>query len=82
MQDVLERLRTVALDLRWTWSHRADALWQRLDAATWERTGNPWALLQGLTHERLEQVIAEPGFTEELERLEHERAAYAHDRGW
>jgi starch phosphorylase len=82
MQDVLERLRAVALDLRWTWSHRADALWQRLDAATWERTGNPWALLQGLTRNRLEQVMAEPGFAEELARLEHERAAYAHDLGW
>ena len=82
MQDALERLRAVALDLRWTWSHQADALWQRLDAATWERTRNPWALLQGLPHDRLAQVIAEPGFADELDRLERERAAYAQDRGW
>ncbi len=82
MLDALDRLRAIALDLRWTWSHRADALWERLDASTWERTGNPWALLQSLTHDRLEQVADEPGFAEELERLERERAAYAQDPGW
>ena len=69
MQDALDRLRAIALDLRWTWSHRADALWQRLDPATWERTRNPWSLLQSLPHDRLAEVIAEPGFADELDRL-------------
>jgi starch phosphorylase len=82
MADLLDRLRAIALDLRWTWSHHADALWQRLDAMAWERTGNPWALLQTIPHDRLEQVVREPAFTEELERLEHERGAYRKDPAW
>ena len=46
----------MALDLRWTWSHDADHLWRALDPDTWEATGNPWLLLQGLPRERLVAV--------------------------
>ena len=27
-----------ALDLRWTWSHADDALWQYINPEIWERT--------------------------------------------
>jgi len=37
----LEALTELALDLRWTWSHEADALWERVDAEAWSRTRNP-----------------------------------------
>ena len=52
----LETLTELALDLRWTWSHGADALWQMLDQASWERTENPWMLLQNMSLERLQQL--------------------------
>jgi glycogen phosphorylase len=42
----MESVRELALDLRWTWSHGADALWRRLDPALWTQTENPWMLLQ------------------------------------
>ena len=32
----LAELADLALDLRWTWSHGADALWRRIDAETWD----------------------------------------------
>ena len=38
----LEPLGELALDLRWTWSHEADTLWERVDAEAWSRTRNPW----------------------------------------
>jgi starch phosphorylase len=37
----LERLRDLAGDLRWTWSHTADSLWRTVDPAIWERSENP-----------------------------------------
>ena len=30
--DLSDALVELALDLRWTWSHEADALWQQVDA--------------------------------------------------
>ena len=33
----LAALRDLALDLRWTWSHEADALWARVDNVLWQR---------------------------------------------
>jgi starch phosphorylase len=37
----------LALDLRWSWNHRADRLWQRVDAELWDATGDPWLILRG-----------------------------------
>ena len=42
LPEPLTALADLALDLRWTWSHEADVLWQRLDADAWARTINPW----------------------------------------
>ena len=52
----------LALNLRWTWSHGADALWRRVDAQTWQRTHNPWIILQTVSGRRLEELAADPGF--------------------
>ena len=37
----LEALTELALDLRWTWSHEADALWEQIDAQAWESHPKP-----------------------------------------
>ena len=78
----LETLTELALDLRWTWSHGADALWAMLDEEGWERTENPWTLLQNLPHERLQQLADDEQFCQELKRLSAERAAHQADPGW
>jgi hypothetical protein len=39
---------TVALDLRWSWSHTADRLWEQIDPELWDRTHNPWLILQAV----------------------------------
>jgi len=38
-------LRDLALDLRWSWNHAADELWNRLDNL-WTLTRNAWVILQ------------------------------------
>jgi len=78
----LESLTELALDLRWTWSHGADALWKMLDEDAWERTKNPWTLLLHTSQQRLQALSEDTQFCQELKRLSEERAAYQADAGW
>lgn len=39
-----ESLVELALNLRWSWNHAADQLWQQLDPALWKLTQNPWII--------------------------------------
>jgi len=78
----LAALDDLALDLRWTWSHQGDALWQRIDADAWERTANPWTILQDISPARLKALAADPHFTGELQRLVAARQRYLDDPGW
>ena len=61
MPEGLEKLNDLALDLRWTWSHFSDRLWERLDPIAWERTGNPYFILQNVAQEKLEEASPETG---------------------
>ena len=39
-------LEELALDMHWSWSHKADEIWNQLDPDLWELTHNPWVVLQ------------------------------------
>jgi hypothetical protein len=78
----IEPLGELALDLRWTWSHEADALWERVDAEAWGRTRNPWTILQDISAERLRALAADASFVAELERLAGTRRAYLDAPSW
>jgi starch phosphorylase len=78
----LEALGELALDLRWTWSHEADALWERVDAEAWGRTRNPWTILQDISSERLQTLAADASFVAELERLARTLQTYLDTPGW
>jgi starch phosphorylase len=81
-RDFPAGLAELALDLRWTWSHEADALWERVDAEAWSRTRNPWIILQDISAERLRALAADGSFVAELERLASTRRAYLDTPGW
>ena len=81
-RDFPAGLAELALDLRWTWSHVADALWERVDAEAWSRTRNPWIILQDIPAERLRALAADRLFVAELERLASTRRAYLDTPGW
>ena len=72
----LESLTDLALDLRWTWSHAGDRLWRTIAPDVWERTGNPWIILQDVPEQRLAELAADLQFTAEVERLARERDLY------
>ena len=78
----LEGLADLALDLRWTWSHFSDRLWETLDPDAWERTGNPYFILQSVSQARLDEAATDAGFKEELQKWLRERQRYLLDPGW
>ena len=69
----IELLVELALDLRWSWNHAADALWRELDEALWEKTSNPWIILQTVSRDHLENKLSDADFRARLDRLMKER---------
>ncbi|HUW97947.1 MAG TPA: alpha-glucan family phosphorylase [Acidiferrobacter sp.] len=63
----LEGLTELALDLRWSWHHSADTLWERMDAELWSATHNPWIILQNVSGERLQQLATDQDFIANLQ---------------
>ena len=82
LPPALASLRELALDLRWTWSHEADALWAHVNKDLWQRTHNPWIILEDLSTARLDELAADAGFLADLGALVGARNAYLADRGW
>jgi starch phosphorylase len=76
--DEFDRLRGLALDLRWSWNHEADELWRQLDPIVWEQTSNPLIVLQTLSGDTLKQQLSNPTFRAKVDDLLKKRdAAYA-----
>lgn len=64
-----ESLVELALDLRWSWNHRADEIWKELDAELWEHTHNPWIVLRTVSWEKLHKLLKDPSFVKKVEEL-------------
>ncbi len=82
LPPALAALRDLALDLRWTWSRSADALWERLDAEVWRRTRNPWTLLEDVSAARLAELAADRDFVAHLAEITAERQRYLDAPTW
>jgi glycogen phosphorylase len=79
---ISQGLTDMALDLRWSFNHSADQLWEQLDPELWELTHNPWVLLQTVSREKLQSVAADPMFQKLLAGLHQEKAAAEKAEGW
>ena len=62
LPDGLEGLAELALDLRWSASHDADAIWSRIAPEEWALTHNPWLILQTVAETRLRELAADADF--------------------
>jgi len=62
-----DSLAELALDMRWSWNHATDGVWRALDPVLWELTQNPWVVLQTVSRDQLERVLADPDFRENIE---------------
>lgn len=67
--DGFDSLVELALDLRWSWNHEADEVWQQLDPELWNTTHNPWVVLQTVSRDQFQHVMSGPVFREKVEAL-------------
>jgi starch phosphorylase len=75
-------LAELALDMRWSWNHAADEVWLQLDPALWELTHNPWVVLQTVSRDQLERMLADPAFRGKVDALVHSKDHAAAAPAW
>ena len=64
-----DSLAELALDMRWSWNHATDKVWRQLDPELWEITRNPWVVLQTVSRDQIECVLADSSFRKNVEGL-------------
>ena len=72
----------LATDLRWTWSHAGDAMWKAMAPEVWDRTENPYVVLQNLTQDRIRELADNPQFKERLQQLKATHTDYCNQASW
>ena len=65
----LDLLAELALDMQWSWNHEADEVWEKLDPALWELTHNPWVVLQTVSENQYQSVMADPVYRKKVDEL-------------
>ena len=75
-------LAELALDMRSSWNHATDQVWRQLDPALWELTQNPWVVLQTVSREKLQHVLADPEFRKQVDDLVKVRRDAAQAPAW
>jgi len=76
----IDALKELALNLHWSWNHRADPLWEALDSYLWHTTQNPWVILQTVSEDKVKTLLATPDFQGLLSALlEHKRKFFSAD---
>jgi glycogen phosphorylase len=77
-----DALTDLALDLRWSFNHSADQLWEQLDPELWELTHNPWVLLQTVSRDKLQTVTSDPKFQTLLTNLHQQKTLAEESDSW
>ena len=67
--DGFDSLSKLALDMRWSWNHATDEMWRKLDSKLWETTHNPWVVLQTVSRDQIQRLLADPAFQKEVNGL-------------
>lgn len=80
--DGYDDLAELALDMCSSWNHAADQIWLQLDPVLWELTHNPWVILQTVSREKLQRILADPVFRKNVEDLVQARRNTAIAPAW
>ena len=80
--DGFDSLAELALDMRWSWCHYADEVWRQLDPVLWGFTRNPWIVLQTVSRDKLEHMLADKSFREEVDNLIQKKNQAAQSPAW
>ena len=65
----MDELVELALDLRWSWDRSADNIWRPLAPELWDRTRNPWIILQTVAPGKLKELADNQEFRSRVEQL-------------
>lgn len=82
LPEELNGLALLALDMRWSWNHGADSLWEMVDPEMWHGTGNPWLILGSVSQARLEHLAKDSRFLAELKQQIAAREQYLAEPTW
>jgi glycogen phosphorylase len=77
-----DSLANLALDMWWSWNHATDEVWRQLDPVLWEITNNPWVVLQTVSRDRIERVLADPVFRKNVAGLLKTRRQAVDEPAW
>jgi glycogen phosphorylase len=77
-----DSLAELALDMRWSWNHATDEVWRQLDPELWEITNNPWVVLQTVSRDQIERVLADPVFRKNVDGLVRTRRQEVEAPAW
>ena len=75
-------LAELALDMRSSWNHATDRVWREMDPVLWDLTHNPWVVLQTVSRQKLQRVMADPAFRKEVDDLVQARRDAAEAPAW
>ncbi len=65
-----------------SWNHATDHVWRRLDPVLWRLTRNPWTILQTVSREKLQGVLADPVFRKGIDDLVQSRRDAVQAPAW
>jgi glycogen phosphorylase len=77
-----DTLAELALDMRWSWNHYADEVWRQLDPNLWKITQNPWVILQTVSPDQMQRMLADTEFRKKVDALVKARRQAAEAPAW
>jgi glycogen phosphorylase len=77
-----DSLADLALNLRWSWNHATDEVWRQLDPRLWEISHNPWVVLQTVSRDQIERMLADPVFQKNVDGLVETRRKALDSPAW
>jgi starch phosphorylase len=80
--DGFDSLAELALDMRWSWNHATDQVWRQLDPELWKFTHNPWLVLQTVSHDQIQRLLADPIFRKNVDGLVQTRRQEVEAPAW
>jgi len=79
----LEKLRELAYNLYWSWSHETRSLFRRMDRDLWEGLNhNPVLLLGKISQQRLEELSSDDGFISQMNHAYDSLQQYLKEQTW
>jgi starch phosphorylase len=80
--DGFDTLVDLALNLRWSWSHGEEGVWEQLDPELWELTHNPWLVLQTVSQSKLKSLMSDPNFRGKVDDAARAKQTYGDATTW